>query len=74
MKHFELAHNHSMLAQCYYQLEDFEALESLVRSLPENSELLPTVADMFTCVGMSEQAVMAYMKVSSSGDNIVSIF
>ena len=63
MKNFEQAHNHKMLAKCYYQLEDFESLEGLVRSLPEESPLLMTVADMFTSVGMSEQAVAAYMKV-----------
>uniref|UniRef100_A0A6A7G3L3 WD repeat-containing protein 35 n=4 Tax=Hirondellea gigas TaxID=1518452 RepID=A0A6A7G3L3_9CRUS len=70
VKHFELAHNHQMLAQCYYQLEDFDSLESLVRSLPEGSNLLPVVADMFTCVGMSEQAVMAYMKCNKVKDAI----
>lgn len=63
VKHFEPAHNHEMLAICYYQLEDFGALESLVRSLPDNSTLLPAIADMFTSVGMSQQAVAAFMKV-----------
>uniref|UniRef100_A0A0P4W8W7 WD repeat-containing protein 35 n=1 Tax=Scylla olivacea TaxID=85551 RepID=A0A0P4W8W7_SCYOL len=64
VKQFEAAHNHEMLSRCYYQLEDFESLESLVRSLPENSSLLPTIAEMFTSVGMSQQAVAAYMKCS----------
>lgn len=63
MKQFEAAHNHEMLSTCYYQLEDFESLESLVRSLPDSSTLLPSIAEMFTSVGMSQQAVAAYMKV-----------
>lgn len=63
VKNFETAHNHKMLAVCYYNLEDFESLESLVKSLPETSELLPIIADQFATVGMSPQAVAAYMKV-----------
>lgn len=65
VKQFEAAHNHEMLSTCYYQLEDFESLESLVRSLPDNSTLLPSIAEMFTSVGMSQQAVAAYMKVKT---------
>ncbi|XP_076068879.1 intraflagellar transport protein Oseg4 [Oratosquilla oratoria] len=76
VKHFEQAHNHEMLAQCYYQLEDFEALESLVKSLSENSSLLPVIADMFASVGMSQQAVKAYMKcnhIKSAIDTCVAL-
>ena len=63
VKHFEPAHNHDMLSKCYYALEDFESLESLVKSLPENSKLLPSIAVMFSSVGMSQQAVQAFLKV-----------
>ncbi|KAA0197686.1 hypothetical protein HAZT_HAZT001209 [Hyalella azteca] len=70
VKHFEQAHNHEMLARCYYQLENFDGLENLVKNLPEGSSLLPVVADMFCSVGMSEQAVTAYMKCGKVKDAI----
>lgn len=54
-----------MLALCYYNLEDFDSLENLVKTLPETSELLPVIADQFATVGMCQQAVEAYLKVSN---------
>ncbi|MCL4131009.1 UNVERIFIED_CONTAM: hypothetical protein GTU68_000378, partial [Idotea baltica] len=62
LKNFEASHNHKMLALCYYKLEDFDALESLVKSLQETSELLPIIADQFGTVGMCQQSVAAYLK------------
>uniref|UniRef100_A0A1A8LYP8 WD repeat domain 35 n=2 Tax=Nothobranchius pienaari TaxID=704102 RepID=A0A1A8LYP8_9TELE len=50
------------LAECYYMLEDYGGLEKLTSDLPENNKLLPAIGQMFTNVGMCEQAVNAYLK------------
>ncbi|KAM9786504.1 WD repeat-containing protein 35 isoform X1 [Syngnathus typhle] len=54
------------LAECYYMLEDYENLEKLTNSLPENHKLLPEIGQMFTTVGMCEQAVKAYLKCNQA--------
>ncbi|XP_077990221.1 WD repeat-containing protein 35-like isoform X1 [Glandiceps talaboti] len=54
--------NQERLAECYYMLEDFDGLQKMVESLPENHRLLPDIAGMFVTVGMCEQAVQAYLK------------
>ncbi|XP_076841795.1 WD repeat-containing protein 35 isoform X1 [Brachyhypopomus gauderio] len=56
--------NQERLAECYYMLEDYEGLESLANSLPENHKLLPDIGQMFVTVGMCEQAVSAYLRCS----------
>lgn len=33
--------NQERLAECYYMLEDYEGLEKIAGSLPENHKLLP---------------------------------
>uniref|UniRef100_A0A8C9R5G6 WD repeat-containing protein 35 n=1 Tax=Scleropages formosus TaxID=113540 RepID=A0A8C9R5G6_SCLFO len=54
--------NQERLAECYYMLEDYEGLERLANSLPENHRLLPEIGQMFVTVGMCDQAVNAYLK------------
>uniref|UniRef100_A0A4W3H1G3 WD repeat-containing protein 35 n=1 Tax=Callorhinchus milii TaxID=7868 RepID=A0A4W3H1G3_CALMI len=54
--------NQERLAECYYMLEDYDGLEKLANSLPENNKLLPEIAHMFVTVGMCEQAVSAFLK------------
>uniref|UniRef100_A0A3Q2XUY4 WD repeat-containing protein 35 n=1 Tax=Hippocampus comes TaxID=109280 RepID=A0A3Q2XUY4_HIPCM len=54
------------LAECYYMLEDYDNLEKLTNSLPENHKLLPDIGQMFTTVGMCEQAVNAYLKCNQA--------
>ncbi|ESO83236.1 hypothetical protein LOTGIDRAFT_197584 [Lottia gigantea] len=54
--------NQERLAECYYMLEDYQGLEKMVDSLPENHRLLPDIAKMFLSVGMCEQAVNAFKK------------
>ncbi|XP_043921710.1 WD repeat-containing protein 35 [Protopterus annectens] len=54
--------NQERLAECCYMLEDYEGLEKIANSLPENNKLLPDIAHMFVTVGMCEQAVGAYLK------------
>ncbi|KAG5266079.1 hypothetical protein AALO_G00249550 [Alosa alosa] len=56
--------NQERLAECYYMLEDYDGLERLANSLPENHKLLPDIGQMFVTVGMCEQAVNAYLKCS----------
>lgn len=54
--------NQERLAECYYMLEDYDGLERLTSSLPENHKLLPDIGQMFVTVGMCEQAVSAYLR------------
>ncbi|XP_016132225.1 WD repeat-containing protein 35 [Sinocyclocheilus grahami] len=54
--------NQERLAECYYMLEDYDGLERLANSLPENHKLLPDIGQMFVTVGMCEQAVSAFLK------------
>ncbi|XP_037550969.1 WD repeat-containing protein 35 [Nematolebias whitei] len=56
--------NEEKLAECYYMLEDYDGLEKLTADLPENHTLLQKIGQMFTNVGMCEQAVNAYLKCS----------
>lgn len=43
-------------------MEDYNSLESLMKSLPEGQPLLNDIASMFGSVGMCSQAVEAYKK------------
>ncbi|XP_053476198.1 WD repeat-containing protein 35 isoform X1 [Ictalurus furcatus] len=54
--------NQERLAECYYMLEDYDGLERLAGTLPENHKLLPDIGQMFVTVGMCEQAVSAYLR------------
>ena len=40
--------NQERLAECYYMLEDYDGLEKLANSLPENHKLLPVGALFFS--------------------------
>ncbi|XP_037007685.2 WD repeat-containing protein 35 isoform X2 [Artibeus jamaicensis] len=64
VQYYVQGRNQERLAECYYMLEDYEGLESLANSLPENHKLLPEIAQMFVRVGMCEQAVTAFLKCS----------
>jgi hypothetical protein len=52
------------LVKCYYSLEDYDNLENLVDSLQPDDKLLAVIGNMFTTVGMGQQAVEAFTKVS----------
>ncbi|XP_067559737.1 WD repeat-containing protein 35 isoform X5 [Pseudorca crassidens] len=62
VQYYVQGRNQERLAECYYMLEDYEGLENLANSLPENHKLLPEVAQMFVRAGMCEQAVTAFLK------------
>ncbi|XP_058282761.1 WD repeat-containing protein 35 isoform X1 [Hylobates moloch] len=64
VQYYVKGRNQERLAECYYMLEDYEGLENLAISLPENHKLLPEIAQMFVRVGMCEQAVTAFLKCS----------
>ena len=53
------------LVDCYYFLEDFDALEKLIAGLSESSHMLKKIAEMFVSVGLCGPAVAAFVK---SGD------
>jgi WD repeat-containing protein 35 len=47
VQYYVQGRNQERLAECYYMLEDFEGLESLANSLPENHKLLPVGSTNF---------------------------
>ncbi|TPX70337.1 hypothetical protein SpCBS45565_g01735 [Spizellomyces sp. 'palustris'] len=51
------------LAECYYLVEDYDALEKLALTLPEGSPLLRDIAENFVSVGLVEEAVRAHLKI-----------
>uniref|UniRef100_T1JCY7 Uncharacterized protein n=1 Tax=Strigamia maritima TaxID=126957 RepID=T1JCY7_STRMM len=69
-KYYEQGQNHEKLADVYYALEDFQNLESLAKNLADNHSLLPTIAEMFSTVGMCSQSVYAYAKANKVKDAI----
>ncbi|NXU58811.1 WDR35 protein, partial [Turnix velox] len=70
VQHYEKGRNQERLAECYYMLEDYQGLENLTNSLPENHQLLPDIAYMFVRVGMCEQAVAAFLKCNRPKDAV----
>ncbi|XP_061599596.1 WD repeat-containing protein 35 [Cololabis saira] len=58
--------NQEKLAECYYMLEDYSGLERLMVELPENHPLLSDMGQMFSTVGMCEQAVDAYLRTNQT--------
>ena len=41
VQYYVQGRNQERLAECYYMLEDYQGLENLANSLPENNKLLP---------------------------------
>ena len=68
--YYHQGRNQERIAECYYMLEDYEGLEKMTSSLPENHALLPEIASMFLTVGMCEQSVAAYSKCNRVKDAI----
>ncbi|GBG63808.1 hypothetical protein CBR_g39592 [Chara braunii] len=65
--YFSQAKNTAKLAECLYMLENWQALEKLVPSIPDGSLLLNSLGEKFVSVGMCENAVAAYQKVGEVG-------
>ncbi|KAJ7408453.1 WD repeat-containing protein 35 [Willisornis vidua] len=70
VQYYVQGRNQERLAECYYMLEDYQGLEDLANSLPENHKLLPDIAYMFVRVGMCEQAVSAFLKCNRPKDAV----
>eukprot|EP00051_Salpingoeca_urceolata_P028079 m.484856 g.484856 ORF g.484856 m.484856 type:complete len:1179 (-) comp23570_c0_seq1:94-3630(-) len=70
VKFFVQGDNQQRLAECYYRLEDYRALEEMVFSLPSGSPLLQEIAQMFATVGLCKQAVDAYTKTGMIKESI----
>lgn len=54
-----------MLAQCFYQLEDFASLTKLVEVLTEGQPLLADLGRKLQSVGLCSEAVAAFSKVGA---------
>ena len=65
VQYYGQAKNVEMQVACYYQLEDYAGLEKLIGTLPDGAPQLKEIGDKFASVGMSTEAVTAYLK---SGD------
>eukprot|EP00927_Polykrikos_kofoidii_P070639 TRINITY_DN67050_c0_g1_i1.p1 TRINITY_DN67050_c0_g1~~TRINITY_DN67050_c0_g1_i1.p1 ORF type:complete len:1238 (+),score=226.96 TRINITY_DN67050_c0_g1_i1:119-3832(+) len=61
-QYYAKAQNNEALVDTYYFLEDYDALERLIASLPEGSPLLVDIGNKFTSVGLCEQAVQAFLR------------
>ena len=59
---YEKAKNWEKLVECYAALEDYAGLERLIGQLTEGSPLLMEVGRRFMAVGMSAEAVGAFLK------------
>ncbi|KAJ3140913.1 WD repeat-containing protein 35 [Physocladia obscura] len=57
--------NQERLIECYYIIEDYDNLEKIIYTLPENSPLLANIAEKFVSVGLCDQAVAAFIKAGS---------
>lgn len=51
------------MIECYYHLEDWKSLESMIDSLQEADPLLELIGDMFASSAVHTEAVKAYVKV-----------
>ncbi|KAK7794863.1 hypothetical protein R5R35_002889 [Gryllus longicercus] len=61
-EYYEKGRNLGQTIKCFYILEDYDALEATVNTLPERDNHLLTIGEMFASVGMCSQAVTAYIK------------
>lgn len=61
-KYYSKAKNYKEMAQCAYILDDYESLETFIQQMPEGSEHLKAVGDMFMSVGLCPEAVSALLK------------
>ncbi|KAM6367935.1 WD repeat-containing protein 35 isoform 8-T8 [Alca torda] len=56
VQYYVQGRNQERLAECYYMLEDYQGLENLANSLPENNKLLPTASAL---AGLLEEDVLS---------------
>ncbi|KAG5898787.1 hypothetical protein JTB14_010997 [Gonioctena quinquepunctata] len=63
VEYYELAKNIPKIIECYYHLEDWKNLESVIDFLPEGDPLLEIIGDMFASSAVHNEAVKAYVKL-----------
>ncbi|KAJ8969636.1 hypothetical protein NQ317_009651 [Molorchus minor] len=63
IEYYELGKNTSKMIECYYHLEDWKNLESMIDVLPEGDALLEKIGDMFAANAVHTEAVKAYVKL-----------
>ncbi|CAL8109802.1 unnamed protein product [Orchesella dallaii] len=61
LTYYEKAEDTSRLVECYLMMEDYGNLEKLISTLPEKSFLLIRIAAAFEAVGLTTEAVKAYL-------------
>jgi WD repeat-containing protein 35 len=66
-QHYAHAKATDKLIECYAQLEEYEALEALIPTITEGSPLLGEIGRRFMAVGMSAEAVAAFVKGGDIG-------
>lgn len=60
--HYVRAKNYEALIECYYIVEDFDALVGVIEALPESSPLLVSIAYKLQSVGFTDAAAQAFLK------------
>ncbi|XP_075212960.1 intraflagellar transport protein Oseg4 [Lycorma delicatula] len=61
-EYYEKARNIEKLVKCYHMLEDYEALQTTVTTVPDKHPLLAQIGEIFVSVGMCSQAVTTFVK------------
>ena len=62
VQYYTKAKNSTQLIRCFYALEDYQGLQTLLTVIPEGSPSLIDLGDKFMSVGLCTQAVSAFLK------------
>ena len=62
VQYYQQARNSARLVECQYCLDDYEGMEELIETLAEGDTLLLNIGEKFASVGLSDQAVAAYLR------------
>jgi len=62
VQYYTKAKNSMRLIHCFYALEDYQGLQTLLTVIPEGSPNLIDLGDKFMSVGLCTQAVSAFLK------------
>lgn len=66
VKYYERAENTDKLIECFAHLDNYVALEEIMKKLPEQHPLLEKIANKFAAEGVFPQLVTAYEKVAQN--------
>ena len=62
VQYYTKAKNSEQLVRCFYALEDYQGLQTLLTVIPEGSPSLVNLGEKFMSVGLCTQAVGAFLK------------